>query len=63
MLTIADGLCGEYGWTLGYVMGWNGDGINLAEACMLLAAISLKYGRKLAGPSYAEQEILAELEK
>lgn len=33
-------------------------GLTFAVAMMLYGAIALRYGRKLAGPSYTEQEML-----
>lgn len=61
---LIDTLCSEYGWALDYVLGLHldgpfGPGLTLAQALTLQTAISLRYGNKLAGPSYRDREILA----
>jgi hypothetical protein len=52
-----DTLCHEYGWSLKVVM----DRTPLAIAFALYAAVSARYEASPAGPSYAEQDMLAAL--
>lgn len=42
-----------------HMTGPHGPGLSLAKALLLHTAVALRYGNKLAGPSFREREILA----
>ena len=54
-LILIDTLCSEYKWTLDYAL----YELPLAQAFALYAAISARYEVTFAGPTYAEQELIA----
>ena len=57
VLTIIDTLCHEYSWPIDVALR-----CSLARAFALYSAVSARYGNECAGPSYEEQEMIAELE-
>jgi len=59
VLTVADALLSEYGWSLDYVL----HDLPLQQAFALYAAIAARYGGADSGPTFEDLDLIDDLEQ